>query len=158
MAKDKFKSDAEDFLSVLHRYAPKEIKKRPKFLLNKPSQFITGDATSSPGLKVRKNNFSDTAPELEVFTISNRLQQKKLIEFQNSVDRSMMSNKFKNSYPEYQQILERFSRSRIFAEKRYGRKSASGAGSLECSCGNSGMASGSRRVAMSSAPGSNRVN
>lgn len=75
----------------------------------------------------------------------------------------MFSNKFKNSYPAYQQILERFSRSRIFALDRYGRKTASGATSpnLECNCDNSGMqanSSGSRRVAMSSGPGSNRVN
>ena len=67
LTKRKFKSDASDFLSVLHRYAPPEKNKRPKFLLNKPSQFIKTEdvATSSPGLKVRKNNFSDKAPELE---------------------------------------------------------------------------------------------
>ena len=129
--KRKYNHQASDFLEVLNRYAPKDKKKRRKFMLNKPSQFIKtpGDAavTSSLGLNVRKNNFSDIAPELEEFTISNRLQQKKLIEFQHKVDSSMVSNNFKNSYPAYQQILERFSRSRIFAAERYSLRSTSNA-------------------------------
>ena len=78
MEKRKYnKYDSSNFLNVLNKYAPLDKKKRRKILLNKPSQFIKAEgeaATSSLGLNVRKNNFSDVAPELEEFTISNRLQ------------------------------------------------------------------------------------
>ena len=64
------------------------------------------------------NPHSMRAPELEVNCLANKMEEIRIQKIQNKAQNAKITDDFKDGYPDYQAILEKYTPSMIFAGRK----------------------------------------